>query len=183
MTTTTAIQQQQVINYSDSIKQEIKDEQRVSEELTELISQRSMKQKEDSLGITELREQIEALKHEAKFRMGDKDALKKQSDISLATGLVGGLTLGGVATAVINFLDKRRGGGGYSGCLFTMLASLLCAGGAIGGLAVGGLASELEYGYYQLQGDKNNQRLNEIQQQIKTLEQEIEKKQKEAGLI
>lgn len=184
MTTTTAIQQQQVINCSDSIKQEAKDEQRVSEELTELISQRSMKQKEDSLGITELREQIEALKHEAKFRMGDKDALKKQSDICLATGFVGGLTLGGVATAVINFLDKRRGGGGgYSGCLFTLLASLLCAGGAIGGLAVGGLASELEYGYYQWQGDKNNQRLNEIQQQIKTFEQEIEKKQKEAGLI
>ena len=152
-------------------------------ELTELISQLSMKQKEDSIGITDLREQIEALKHEAKFRMGDKDALKKQSDICLATGLVGGLTLGGVATAVINFLDKRRGGGGYSGCLFTMLASVLCAAGGIGGLAAGGLASDLEYGYYQLQGDKNNQRLNDIQQQIKNLEQEIEKKQKEAGLI
>lgn len=182
MTTTTAIQQQQVINYSDSIKQEAKDEQRVSEELTELISQRSMKQKEDSLGITDLREQIEALKHEAKFRMGDMDALTKQRCSARGTGALGGLTLGGVATAVIHFLAKRNGGGN-SGCLLSIIGASLGAAGMLGGFLLGALATDLEYGYYQLQGDKNNQRLNDIQQQIKTLEQEIENKQKDAGLI
>lgn len=145
-----------------------------------MISQYNIKQKEDSLGITELREQIAALEFEAKFRTGDKDALKSMEGVSSAKGLLEGLTLGGLATTAFHFLGKRRG---VPGCLLPILGASLCLVGAIGGTAIGRSAPYLESKYYESQGDKNNQRLNEIQQQIKNLEQEIEKRQKDAGLI
>ena len=179
MTTTTAIQQQQVINYSDSIKQEIKDEQRVSEKLTELISQRSMKQKEDSLGITELREQIADLKLEAEFRLSDPNAFEELEDKNIARGAItGGISLGGYMAA-LGFLYKSRILKAFAPV--TGLLGLIV--GSFVGAAIGSGATDLEYLYYQKLDSGNKQRIDEIQQHIKTLEQEIEKKQKEAGLI